>query len=125
MLPVQHSQRKRAMQQQVYAKYRQGMIIEGITKQVINDADILAYLTGLSQTIHMKPLIAPIVHRSDKFGWAGWIHWETSGAHFYAWEKPVNFFSVVICTRKAFKAQSALEFTQSFFDLDAIEYKEI
>ena len=33
---------------------------------------------------------------ADGRGWAGWIHWETSGAHFYAWDTPRPFFSVDI-----------------------------
>ena len=36
----------------------------------------------------MTLLIDPVTHRSDRYGWAGWVHWETSGAHFYAWEVP-------------------------------------
>ena len=36
-------------------------------------------------------LLEPVTHRSDRYGWAGWIHWETSGAHFYAWEQPRLF----------------------------------
>ena len=56
------------------------------------------------------------LHRSDLYGWAGWIHWETSGAHFYAWEQPVKFFSVDVYTCKPFSAVEALDFTAGFFD---------
>jgi hypothetical protein len=62
----------------------------------------------------------PMTHRSDRFGWAGWIHWETSGAHFYAWEQPRIFFSADIYTCKAFDVRTAVEFTRNFFDADQI-----
>ncbi len=72
----------------------------------------------------MVQLIEPVTHRSDTYGWAGWIHWETSGAHFYAWEQPILFFSVDIYTCKAFDPQSAVAFTKQFFSTTEIEFKE-
>ena len=72
----------------------------------------------------MKQLIEPVTHRSDAFGWAGWIHWETSGAHFYAWEQPALFFSVDIYTCKEFEPEHAVKFTEKFFDASQIVYKE-
>jgi S-adenosylmethionine decarboxylase len=72
----------------------------------------------------MKTVLEPVTHRSDRFGWAGWIHWETSGAHFYAWEQPLLFFSVDIYTCKAFDVQAAVEFTREYFKADQVEYRE-
>jgi S-adenosylmethionine decarboxylase len=63
----------------------------------------------------MKTLLSPVTHRSDKYGWAGWIHWESSGAHFYAWEKPRLFFSVDIYTCKEYDSQKAVDFTRQYF----------
>lgn len=57
----------------------------------------------------------PVTHRSTKYGWAAWIHWETSGAHFYAWDQPRLFFSVDIYTCKAFDPELAISFTDSYF----------
>ena len=68
----------------------------------------------------MDAVIEPVTHRSDRYGWAGWIHWETSGAHFYAWEQPEVFFSADIYTCKAFDAMATVEFTRDFFDADQI-----
>jgi S-adenosylmethionine decarboxylase len=51
---------------------------------------------------------------------AGWVHWETSGAHFYAWEDPLLFFSVDIYTCKAFDMAAAVDFTQAFFGADEV-----
>ncbi len=104
--------------------YRQRLVIEGIPKRPITDHDIITYLAQLSTVTGMIALIKPVTHRSDLFGWAGWIHWETSGAHFYAWDEPRLFFSVDMYTCKKFLAEDAVEFTKKFFDADAIEYRE-
>jgi S-adenosylmethionine decarboxylase len=63
----------------------------------------------------MKILLDPVTHRSDRFGWAGWTEWEGSGAHLYAWDTPVLFFSVDVYTCKVFDMERAVEFTAAFF----------
>lgn len=103
--------------------YRQRMVVEGYTDTVISAEDISKYLSNLSQELDMVEILAPVMHQSTLYGWAGWIHWETSGAHFYAWENP-NFFSVDIYTCKAFSAEHAAKFTQEFFAATDLEYKE-
>lgn len=104
--------------------HRQRLVIEGYPSQAISDDMIKDYLSELSRVIDMHELITPLTHRSDKFGWAGWIHWETSGAHFYAWEDPVLFFSVDIYTCKSFRSEDAVEFTRNFFDVTKIVFKD-
>ncbi|MDX2776648.1 S-adenosylmethionine decarboxylase [Streptomyces caniscabiei] len=104
--------------------YRQRLVIEGYPEKPISDEEIKRYLSALSIQIDMKQLIEPVTDRSDLYGWAGWIHWETSGAHFYAWEQPKLFFSVDIYTCKAFKAEDAVAFTKDFFNASEIVYKE-
>lgn len=104
--------------------YRQRLVIEGYPEKAISDADIKKYLSELSAKIGMVQLIEPVTHRSDLYGWAGWIHWETSGAHLYAWEQPLLFFSVDIYTCKAFTPEDAVKFTSDFFGCHEIEYKE-
>ena len=78
--------------------HRQRLVVEGYPASTITAEQITKYLSALSVEIEMVELLEPVTHRSDKFGWAGWIHWETSGAHFYAWEEPRLFFSVDIYT---------------------------
>ena len=95
--------------------YRQRLVIEGHPINKISDKEICRYLKGLGPELDMNVLIDPVTHRSDKFGWAGWVHWETSGAHFYAWEQPTLFFSVDIYTCKPFKPSAAKYYTQDFF----------
>lgn len=104
--------------------YRQRLVIEGYPSKIIVDQEIKDYLKQLSVVLKMKTLIDPITHRSDKYGEAGWIHWETSGAHFYAWEQPKLFFSVDIYTCKKFKAMDAVKFTEDFFAAAKIAFKE-
>ncbi len=105
--------------------YRQRLVIEGYPAEAISDAAIKQYLSELSTVLDMQQLIEPITHRSDLYGWAGWIHWETSGAHFYAWEQPLLFFSVDIYTCKAFNPENAVDCTRKFFRADTIESREL
>jgi S-adenosylmethionine/arginine decarboxylase-like enzyme len=102
---------------------RQRLVIEGYPERPISDAAIKSYLTELSDFIGMRTLIEPVTHRSDLYGWAGWIHWETSGAHFYAWEQPLLFFSVDIYTCKAFSPRAALDFTRDYFSASRLTHK--
>lgn len=105
--------------------YRQRLIIEGYPAKSITDEDIKDYLSQLSEVTGMIKLTTPVTHQSDLYGWAGWIHWETSGAHFYAWDQPVLFFSVDIYTCKAFDSEEAVEFTKKYFNASKVEYKDV
>ncbi len=96
--------------------HRQRLVIEGTVPSIIEASAIIEYLNGLSTVCGMTPLMVPVTHRSDRYGWAGWIHWETSGAHFYAWEQPRRFFSVDIYTCKPFDPADAVRFTAAHFD---------
>lgn len=103
--------------------YRQRLVVEGYPQKTIDAAQIKTYLSELSEILGMKTVLKPMTHRSDKYGEAGWIHWETSGAHFYAWDDPL-FFSVDIYTCKKFTVESAISFTNEFFNCQRIEYRE-
>ena len=102
---------------------RQRLVIEGVPARPIDDALIRSYLSALSRAVDMVQLLEPVTHRSDLYGWAGWIHWETSGAHFYAWEQPRLFFSVDVYTCKAFDVDTAVSFTQDFLSAGTIVAK--
>jgi len=95
--------------------FRQRMVIEGYPSATITAEQIKNYLSGLSEVLSMTALCRPVTDRSDKFGWAGWIHWEESGAHVYAWEQPRLFLSVDIYTCSPFDEQAALKYTADFF----------
>ena len=76
--------------------YRQRLVVEGLVTAPISAAQIEDYLSQLSGVLNMVTILHPVTHQSDTYGWAGWIHWETSGAHFYGWDQPRLFFSVDI-----------------------------
>ena len=76
--------------------HRQRLVVEGRHAFPITAGHITDYLRRLSGLTDMVTLIEPVTHVSEMYGWAGWIHWETSGAHFYSWERPIAFFSVDI-----------------------------
>ena len=60
--------------------YRQRLVIEGVPTTPIDDDAIRAISRPSSPSVcGMTTLIEPVTHRSDRYGWAGWIHWETSG----------------------------------------------
>ena len=104
--------------------YRQRLVVEGLVSEPISSDEIVAYLSELSVVLDMVTLITPVKHQSDTYGWAGWIHWETSGAHFYAWDQPRLFFSVDIYTCKAFSAERAVDFTKRFFRASEVSHRE-
>jgi hypothetical protein len=105
--------------------YRQRAVIEGYPNNLLGANEIKEYLKGLSTTLKMKTLMEPVTHRSDTYGEAAWIHWETSGAHFYAWDQPRLFFSVDIYTCKPFDISDAVEYTKKFFNISNIEYMNV
>lgn len=107
------------------AIHRQRLVIEGLVVEAIEADVIAAYLSQLSDVLGMRALIDPITHRSDTYGWSGWIHWETSGAHFYAWETPQLFFSVDVYACKPFEAASAVAFTQQFLRATTVVFSEL
>ena len=103
---------------------RQRLVVEGLCTAPIDAAAIRDYLSELSTAIDMIALMEPVTHQSPLYGWAGWIHWETSGAHFYAWDVPRLFFSVDIYACKPFSAQTVLDLTQKSFDAYELVSKE-
>lgn len=103
--------------------YRQRLVIEGVPRTSIDAGQIVEYLSGLSRVLDMHALMEPVTHCSPKFGWAGWLHWETSGAHLYAWDEPMLFFSVDIYTCKAFEVHAAVQYTETFFAAQSIVHR--
>jgi S-adenosylmethionine decarboxylase len=96
---------------------RQRLVIEGTCPRPIDSAAVIRYLRRLTHVCGMRMLLEPVTHRSDRFGWAGWVHWEESGAHFYAWEQPRLFFSVDIYACRVFDVEAVVAFTREFFDV--------
>lgn len=103
--------------------HRQRLVVEGVSNRIISDVDIRLYLRELAEVTDMVPLMEPVTHSSPTYGWAGWTHWETSGAHFYAWDQPRLFFSVDVYTCKAFDNDDVVDFTRTFFGTSDITWK--
>jgi hypothetical protein len=95
--------------------HRQRLVVEGTMTRPIDNTMICDYLSQLGVVTDMIVLTEPVTHQSPMYGWAGWVHWETSGAHFYAWERPLLFFSVDVYTCKAFDPMDVIRFTEEYF----------
>lgn len=104
--------------------YRQRLVVEGTPARSVDDQMISDYLRELGSVLDMRVLTDPVTHRSELYGWAGWVHWETSGTHIYAWDRPLLFVSVDIYTCKPFEPQLALEFTATKLHLTRVSIKE-
>jgi S-adenosylmethionine decarboxylase len=105
--------------------HRQRLVVEGLPDRNLGADDIRAYLAELSDVLGMETLLEPVTHRSPTYGWAGWIHWEASGAHFYAWDQPRRFFSVDVYACKPFEVLAAVEFTRTFLGATDIEFATV
>ena len=106
--------------------YRQRMCIEGLREVPFTAEEISAYLLKLGEVLDMLPVAQPYTNLSEKYGWSAWMHWETSGVHFYSWDKrePV-FFSVDIYTCKKFDYETAVSLTQEYFKATEIAWKKV
>lgn len=104
--------------------HRQRLVVEGVPADHITRDQIVEYLRQLGIVTDMVVLTEPVTHQSPLYGWAGWVHWETSGAHFYAWDEPLLFFSVDVYTCKAFDPDDVVRFTRDFFGATDIVARE-
>ena len=117
--PGRHSERSfRDLAPEIH---RQRLVVEGLVAAPIVEHEIVRYLRELGSITDMTVLAEPVTNRSPLYGWAAWVHWETSGAHFYAWDAPHLFFSVDMYTCKAFEPDPVVEFTQEYFGATEIQ----
>ena len=104
--------------------HRQRLVIEGLTQQSMTAMMLKNYLAQLAVELDMVALTDPVLHRSETYGWAGWMHWETSGCHVYAlYDK--GSFSVEIYTCKVFRNEDAVAFTKAAFEADTIVHRSL
>ena len=108
--------------------FRQRMILEGITSEVIAPENIKRLLDCLCWSLNMVALTAPTLSYCENYGWCGHMHWVTSGVHMYTWEnrKP-PFFSIDIYTCKSFNHYDAEECVREFLgdNLKKLTWKEV
>lgn len=104
---------------------RQRLIIEGTTEKIIEPEQIKDYLLKLADIAKMEVTQNPITSSAHKMGWSGWIHWKSSGAHFYSYPTKPPLFTVDTYTCKPFSVERVVEFTKKYFDVKEIAWKEV
>jgi len=110
---------------------RQRLIIEGTTTKIVVPRQIKRYLLGLAEVTKMQVLGGPFTRSAHECGYAGWIHWKTSGGHFYSY--PANawggnndpLFTVDTYTCKPFSVEEAVEFTREYFQPGEMVWREV
>lgn len=99
--------------------YEQRLIIRFHPAADVTAGQITGYLTELSTQLGMTVIEPPRTSLAAEYGWAGWVHWTTSGAHFYAWDtgapldRPYACVDIVTC--KPFDEHDAMRFTAAYF----------
>src|SRR3989338_4030650 len=93
---------------------RQRIIIEGTTKKIVEPEQIKSYLLELAKVTKMKVLSGPYAYTAHDKGYGGWIHWKSSGSHFYSYPTTPPLFTVDIYTCKPFSSKEALDFTKKY-----------
>ncbi len=104
---------------------RQRVIIEGTTQKIVEPEEIKKYLSALAEVTDMEVMSGPFSYSAHEMGYGGWIHWKSSGSHFYSYPTDLPLFTVDIYTCKPFSLEDAGEFTRKYFDAVEIVWKEI
>ena len=104
---------------------RQRVVIEGTTKKIVEPAQIKSYLLELAVVAKMGVLKKPVAYTAHGMGYGGWIHWKSSGSHFYSYPTKPSLFTVGIYTCKPFSVKQVVDFTKKYFNAIEIVWKEI
>lgn len=105
--------------------YRQRLIIEGTTKEIVKPEQIKSYLEDIAQVTQMEVVSGPFAYSAHEMGFGGWVHWKSSGAHFYSYPTKPSLFTVDIYTCKKFNNNDVLEFTRYYFTPLELVWKEV
>lgn len=104
---------------------RQRLLIEGTTEKIVEPEQIKRYLIELAKVTKMEVLSGPYAYSAHDMGFGGWIHWKSSGCHFYSYPTNPPLFTVDTYTCKPFSVEEVVEFTKKFFNAKQIVWKEI
>ena len=104
---------------------RQRLIIEGTTELLVEPEQIADYLVKLADVTQMEVLAGPYTSCAHELGFSGWIHWRTSGCHFYSYPTNPPLFTVDTYTCKPFLVEEAVDFTKEYFSTKDIVWKEV
>lgn len=107
---------------------RQRLIIEGTTLEIVSPDGIKDYLNRLAEVTAMEIIAGPHAYSAHELGYGGWVHWRTSGCHFYSYPGKENrkpLFTVDTYTCKPFSVEDVVEFTKKYFSALDLVWKEI
>ena len=104
---------------------RQRVIIEGTTKKIVKPEEIKKYLLKSAKITGMEVMSGPFAYSAHEMGFGGWIHWKSSGSHFYSYPTKPPLFTVDAYTCKPFNIKKLVEFTKKYFKAIEIVWKEI
>ncbi|MDO8626662.1 MAG: S-adenosylmethionine decarboxylase [Candidatus Magasanikbacteria bacterium] len=104
---------------------RQRVIIEGTTQKIVEPEEIKKYLLAIAEVCKMEVLSEPIAYSAHDMGYGGWIHWKSSGSHFYSYPTNPPLFTVDCYTCKPFDPEVLVKFTKEYFNAIEIVWKEV
>ncbi|KKU47624.1 hypothetical protein A3D60_00010 [Candidatus Uhrbacteria bacterium RIFCSPHIGHO2_02_FULL_47_29] len=104
---------------------RQRLIVEGLTSKIVEPEQMKSYLLELANVAKMEVLHQPMAYSAHEMGYGGWVHWKSSGAHFYSYPTTPPLFTVDIYTCKPFSVSEVVYFTKKYFNVIEIVWREI
>ena len=104
---------------------RQRLIIEGTTEKIVEPDGIKEYLLELAKVAEATVLSDLVAYSAHEMGYGGWIHWKSSGSHFYSYPTDPPLFTVDIYTCKSFSIEKVIDFTRKHFNPIEMVWKEI
>lgn len=112
---------------------RQRLMMEAITESIVEPPQIKEYLIKLAEISKMEIIGGPYTRSAHECGYAGWVHWKTSGCHLYtypanAWggvNEPLLTIDTYTC--KPFSVAEVVEFTREYFQirLEEMVWREV
>jgi len=79
----------------------------------------------------MEILSGPFARSAHELGYGGWVHWRTSGCHFYSYTANAwggnndPLFTVDTYTCKPFLVSKVVEFTRNYFKPIELVWREV
>ena len=103
---------------------RKRLVVECITKEIIDQQKIKDYMIKLSDVMNMTIVSMPVTNYEKQYGFSAYMCWKESGMHVYTWSKTdqrPNFISIDIYTCKDFNVKDVINFTKNIFSNEITE----
>ncbi|OGG79142.1 hypothetical protein A3A39_00795 [Candidatus Kaiserbacteria bacterium RIFCSPLOWO2_01_FULL_54_13] len=108
---------------------RQRVIIELTTRELVGPDEIKKYLLGLVAVTKMERLSGPHTYDAHGMGYAGYVHWKTSGTTVYTYPSECTghlpLVTVDCYTCKPFDVDEAVGYTRGFFEAVELAHEEV